>query len=140
MEPFWLGAAAFALNLAIFIGGIVWRAGRQEVFWQKALNKLQSTLTDKMDAQAKTQSAEIDKLSDEVRREFGEGLSALRAKIHEVELFIRDTYVRRDSFSLVVTRIEEMIKLSMDKMDAKLDKLEERASTEASRREDNRRQ
>lgn len=35
---------------------------------------------------------------DEMRREFGETIKAMREKINEVELFNRDTFIRRDSF------------------------------------------
>lgn len=132
----WIALGAVGLNLIVLIVGITWKAGRQEIFWQRALNKLQTTLTDKLDSQAKAQKLEFDRFSDDIRKEFGEGLTALRTKIHEVELFVRDTYVRRDSFALVISKMEDMLKLAMEKLEVRLDKIE-RMTTEASHREDN---
>src|SRR5690606_3674577 len=36
--------------------------------------------------------------SEKSERMFGESVSALRQHIHDFQLFVRDTYVRRDSF------------------------------------------
>lgn len=57
-----------------------------------------------------------------VRHETGEMGSALRTKIHEVETWNRDTFVRKESFELIVGRIEKSIEKLGDKLEDKLER------------------
>jgi septal ring factor EnvC (AmiA/AmiB activator) len=66
-------------------------------------------------------------------RLIGETVAAVRQKIHEVEVFIRDTYVRRDSFLKTSEEVRESLKdfgdrieKRIDIMDKKLDRLQSR--------------
>lgn len=61
-----------------------------------------------------------------LRHEFGETGSALRTKIHEVETWNRDTFVRKDSFEMVIGRLEKSIDKLGDKIEDRLDKMFER--------------
>ncbi len=63
-----------------------------------------------------------------LRHEFGETASALRTKIHDVETWNRDTFVRKDSFEMVIGRLEKSIDKLGDKIEDKLDKMFERQS------------
>jgi len=67
-------------------------------------------------------SAQIDGL----RREFGETASALRSKLHEIETWARDEFVRKGSFELVVGRLEKGIESLGEKIERHLDKMTER--------------
>ena len=64
--------------------------------------------------------------ADTIRHETGEMGAALRTKIHEIEVFARDTFVRKESFELVVGRIEKSIEKMTDKLEEKIDKAIER--------------
>lgn len=59
-------------------------------------------------------------------RETGEMGAALRTKIHEIEVYTRDTFVRKDSFEQVISRMEKSLEKMTDKLEEKLDKAIER--------------
>ena len=63
---------------------------------------------------------------DTLRREAGEMGAALRTKIHEVETWNRDTFVRKESFELVIGRIEKSFEKMTDKLEEKFEKMVER--------------
>lgn len=58
-----------------------------------------------------------------LRHEFGETAAALRTKIHDVETWNRDTFVRKDSFEMVIGRIEKTIEKMGDKIEDRIEKL-----------------
>lgn len=58
-----------------------------------------------------------------LRQMAGELGNALRTKIHECETWNRDTFVRRDSFELVIGRLEKSIEKIGDKIDDKFAEL-----------------
>lgn len=57
-------------------------------------------------------------------REVGESLSALREKVREVELYCRDTFMRRDSFYEVNRANTEALKALGEKIEARLERME----------------
>ena len=59
-----------------------------------------------------------------MRRELGETGHALRQKIHEVELFASENYVRREGFYKVQDSIETKIESLAEKIDARLERME----------------
>lgn len=86
-----------------------------------------------MDAQIDNLQRDITKLekagmerAETLRHEFGETGSALRTKIHEVETWNRDTFVRKESFEMVVGRIEKTFEKSVEKLEKSIEKLGDR--------------
>lgn len=65
-----------------------------------------------------------------LRHEFGETAAALRTKIHDVETWNRDTFVRKDSFEMVIGRLEKSLEKLGDKIEDRLEKLADRLSKE----------
>lgn len=63
-----------------------------------------------------------------LRHEFGETASALRTKIHEMETWNRDTFVRKDSFEMIIGRLEKSIEKMGDKIEDRIEKLADRMS------------
>jgi hypothetical protein len=63
---------------------------------------------------------EIDERVDMQRREFGETVGAIRAKIIEIELYIRDTYVRQDAFTRAFDDLAARIELRIDRLESKI--------------------
>jgi phage host-nuclease inhibitor protein Gam len=61
-----------------------------------------------------------------LRHEFGETGNALRTKIHEVETWNRDTFVRKDSFDMVIGRLEKSLEKMSDKIEDRIDRLADR--------------
>lgn len=55
--------------------------------------------------------------SDSIRREAGEMGAAIRAKVHELELFVRDNFVSKATFGEVISRIEKTIGRWDEKLD-----------------------
>lgn len=90
-----ISMAALAINiLVVFIGG-AWKLGRVEL-----------ALRDAIALSAQEVESRVDRNS----REFGEVVAALRAKITEVELFTRDTFIRRDTFMLTAAETKSDLK------------------------------
>lgn len=120
-------------TVVITTGGVVWQ-----------LTRVEKAIRDDGDLKIKSLregfNAEIDNLQRDVvrleraaseraetlRHEFGETGVALRTKIHEVETWNRDTFVRKDSFEMVIGRLEKSIDKLGDKIEERLDKMFER--------------
>lgn len=66
-------------------------------------------------------------------REFGEVGNALRKKIHDVELYVRDNYAQRRDVDRLFDAQALAIKTIGDKVDARGDRLEKRVDTLVSR-------
>jgi hypothetical protein len=117
------------LGLATFILGLI--AHAMKLTFQ--LTRVEKELRDEMDAQVDNLQRDVVSLqtaglerAETIRHEFGETASAIRQKIHDVETWNRDTFVRKESFEMVVSRIEKSIEKWGDRFDEKLDKLVER--------------
>ena len=62
---------------------------------------------------------------DRLRREDGDGLAAIRQKVTEVELFMRDNFVRNTDFTAAMTKLDA----GQQRTDMKLDRLSEQIRT-----------
>jgi hypothetical protein len=91
-----------------------------------SLKGIEQSIRSHYDAQIDKAKADIVNRTDTLRREFGETASALRTKIHEIETWNRDTFVRKDSFEIVIGRIEKSMEKIGDRVDEKLDKIDSR--------------
>ncbi len=110
-EPVTIAIAGFLLNVLVLAVGGTWKLSRVEASIRKAIAVHQ-----------REAYVEIDK----VRRETGESMTAMREKIREVELYCRDTYVRRDSFFKVADEFTGGLKAMSDKIEARLERMEEK--------------
>jgi len=59
-----------------------------------------------------------------MEREIGESILAMRTKVHEVETWARDTFVRKDSFEGGFTRLEKVISDRFSSVDARMERME----------------
>lgn len=84
------------------------------------LGATQAALTSLIGASRK----EIDDRVEQQGRIFGEVAAAVRQKVHELELFCRDTYVRRDSFYKVSDDMAQSVQVSFDKIEKRLERME----------------
>jgi hypothetical protein len=85
---------------------------------------LVSEMREHIDAQLDNLQRDVTKLektgmerAETLRHEFGETGQALRTKIHEMETWNRDNFVRTDVFDSVVNRIEKSMEKGFDKID-----------------------
>lgn len=75
--------------------------------------------------QAITRSKEeIDERVDRQGRDFGETAAAIRQKITDVEMWTRDTFVRRDSFYKVSDEFKADVVAMGDKIEKRLERME----------------
>jgi hypothetical protein len=64
-----------------------------------------------------------------LRSEFEERNRALSDKVYQVEIWARDEFVRKNSFELVVGRLEKSMEKIVDKIDEKFADLTKRIDT-----------
>lgn len=64
--------------------------------------------------------------ADIIRHEFGETGAAIRQKIHEVETWSRDTFVRKESFEQALRRIESSMDKAVGSMNKTVDRIDAR--------------
>jgi hypothetical protein len=69
---------------------------------------------------------EIEEKQERVSRDFGEAVAAIRQKLHEVELWTANTFLRRDSFYKVQEELKTEMKALGDKIETRLERMEEK--------------
>lgn len=106
-----LTIAGFVLNLIVIAVGGTWKLSQLEVSLRASIEKSRKEIDDRLDAQS---------------REFGETVSALRQKIHEVEMWSRDTFMRRDGFYKVKEDLTTEIKGIRDELKSDLRRMEDK--------------
>lgn len=105
-------ASLIVSTIAIIIAG-VWKLG-----------SVRDELKDVINANRQELEKKLDEETDTVRHEFGETISALREKLTQVELYIRDNYVSKNSFNTVLERILAELKSVSDRFENRFIKLE----------------
>jgi hypothetical protein len=99
------------LNVSIAIVGATWGVARIRIAVSEAIEQ------HRQDFDARLSSAE---------RVTGEGMAAIRGKMHEIELWARDTFVRRDSFLAVTNEIKGGLADLGNAIGRRLDRIENR--------------
>lgn len=104
-----IAAASFIVTTAVLLigGGIAY--ARQETKTQNMITLAQKEIDDKIDATI---------------RAFGETATAIRQKITEVELFMRDNYIKRDSFYGGLNALADNLKILSNTLDGRLIRME----------------
>src|SRR6202000_1848900 len=98
----WIGLGALIVSVVSIIATIVWRASsiKTDLLVEMQKNRL-----------------ETDDQFAILRREVGETITAIRNKVTEVELYIRDNYVTKATFNTVLERILAELKLIITRME-----------------------
>lgn len=109
----WTAVGAFALNIIVAVVGLTWGISRVR-------DTTQSAIRDEIESAKQRFDADIDNLG----RSFGETVTAIREKIREVELFGRDTYMRRESFYKTMEMLSVDMKAQFARLDSRLDRME----------------
>lgn len=118
------------------IGGtarIVWKLSRIEKEVRDEGDQKIKNVRESFDAEIDNLQRDIVRLEraggergETLRHEFGETAAALRTKIHEVETWNRDTFVRKDSFEMVIGRLEKSLEKLGDKIEDRIERLADR--------------
>lgn len=85
--------------------------------------RLSIVVTELKDAIAKSRD-EIEERQDRISRDFGETAAAIRQKVHEIETWARDEFVRKDSFESILTRSERTISEQFREIKDRLERME----------------
>lgn len=109
---------SLAFNILVAAVGLTWGIG-----------KIRDAVRDEIEDHKEKFDAEVDSL----RQNTGEGLSAIRQKINDVELFVRDTFVRRDTFARFVDTIQTSLNAQFDKFSTRMDRMENKIDKLAER-------
>jgi len=121
------------IGAIVSVTGIMLSVVGMAVKTTRAVSRAETEIRADLDAQIDNLQRDISKLertsmerSDVMTRDFGETVAAVRQKVHDVEVFTRDTFVRKDSFEMVVGRLEKSIEKLGDKIEDKLERFVER--------------
>lgn len=116
--PIWEGGVALATLVLSFIMSAI--SGT----W--ILGKSRTKLTEKIDEIRLELERKIDQETDIAVHDFGETVSAIRQKMTDMELWNRDTFVTKATFNLVAAQNRDFWQRFEDKMDKRLDRIEEK--------------
>ena len=118
----YIGIGTFGLAVVAYAVRLTWQVSRIEKEQREYTDAQVDNLQRDMNEQASTGAIR----AETIRHEAGEMGAAIRQKIHEVETWNRDTFVRKDSFEIVVNRIEKSMEKLGDRVEEKLEKFWER--------------
>lgn len=114
--------AMFVIALVTLVAGLLGLIIRGVWNLSRKLGNVEKCLRDDINKSRD----EIEQQQDRHSREFGETVAAMREKIREVELFCRDTFVRRDSFYMVRDDLVTSMNSLGDKIEARLERMEKK--------------
>jgi len=117
-----IALAGLFLTIAMGGGGVVWKITRMGNEIRDHIDTETRILNSKL---ADIQRQQLEEVAG-LRREAGESIAAIRTKVHEIETWARDEFVRKGSFETVVARMEKGIEGLGEKIERRLDKMAER--------------
>ncbi len=121
------------VSLVGVVGAGVWKISRIEKEIRDDGSQSNDELRDQMEAHIENishdlQTLERDHMSraETIRHEIGEVGAAIRQKIHDVEVFARDTFVPKEEFERSIDRIQNSIEKLGDRLEIKMDRMNPR--------------
>lgn len=117
-----IAGLALGVNVFLQLFGGGWKLNSKLTGMEASLRK---TITET--------KVEIEGRVERVSREAGESVAAVRQKIHEVEIWSRDTFSRRESLYKVKDDLAADIKALGDRVEAATGKLEDKIDKLASK-------
>lgn len=120
----YINIAAFIFTAIAIAGGVIWKLTRVEVALRKEITLSRNEIEARQDADTRAIGQTIGVVQEHIRLTD----QKLSDKIREVELYCRDTFVRRDGFYKVRDDIMatfntfgEKIEKRLERMEAKID-------------------
>lgn len=115
-----VAVAGLLLNILIAVVGLTWGVSKIRDTVRREVEEDREKITLEINALRHSHDGQIGTL----RRDTGEVTAALRQKITEVELFNRDTFMRRDSFYEVMKGYGADMRSQFEKIDSRLERME----------------
>ena len=109
-----IALAGLVLNVLVALVGLTW-----------GVAKIRDAVRSEIAAHREKVDGELDALT----RSLGKNLIELRDKIREVELYVRDTYLRRDNFYEVMKGVSSDLRSNFEKIEARLERMEAKIDT-----------
>jgi hypothetical protein len=110
-----VSAAALAVTILLQVWGGSWKLSGKLSDMETGLRKA-----------IKESRDEIEERQDRATHDFGETISAIREKVREVELYVRDKYIEKNDFIIQMQRHNELIQLNFQNIAARLDRMEKK--------------
>lgn len=114
------------ITIAMFIMGLIAHSVKITARFAKSEKDLRQEFYAQLDNLQRDMKKLETETMDVYRRDVGETAAAIRQKIHDVETWNRDTFVRKDDFDLVIGRIEKSLDKLGDRFEEKIDALLDR--------------
>lgn len=119
-----VAVGALVLNIVLSVRGGAWGMSDRLASMEQRIMGAVSEHKSALDLSVDVIRKECDEKVEISERRFGETISAMQAKIHEFETWTRDTFVRRDSFSQAIVRMENGVAERDLRFDKRFDRLE----------------
>ena len=116
----WIELASLVFVLVFNAGAGIWKLSRVEIALRQAIQESRNETDDRIERQGREFGETARAALEHIRKVEADGLE----KVREVELFIRDTFMRRDSFYQVQTSMEASMKALWDAIDKRLERME----------------
>ena len=119
-----IAVGTFFFNILVVAVGGIWALGRNN---DKIIEKLNTRVEKRYDAFANSLhqlETRLEAAVDSTEHNVGEGMTAIRQKMTDMELWNRDNFVSRGTFNMVVTQIRESWLRFEDKLDKRLDRID----------------
>jgi hypothetical protein len=133
-----IAAGALCLNLFLALKGGAWgmsdRLTQMETRIMAAVAAHKTSMDTEVDAvraEMRAAVAQCDGIRGELRaaietteRRFGETVEAVRKHVGQIEIYIRDHYVRRESFLAYIQETRDVVKTTADRIENRLERME----------------
>lgn len=127
----WTFTIGNVIEISVIVGGGLWTLITMRFNLRMLRHDLRN-MEQRQQAISDTVKAEYAKFEDNVdrlRNEVGEMGLALRQKINDVEMYVRDTFVRKETFTPMMSKLEEDLATLGDKIDARLLRIDAKLDT-----------
>lgn len=104
---------SLALNVGVALVGATW-----------GISRVESKITTATQTVIECHRKKFDDEIDVIKNQFGETIIALRQRISDVELWNRDNFVRKESFSSVIDSMKSDVNGLGDRIEARLLRME----------------
>jgi molybdopterin converting factor small subunit len=117
VEQYAVAAGMLIVNLVAAVIGGTWILGRTS-----------SSLSEKIDAAKLELERRVNTEADQLSRNVGETVSALRQKLSDIELWNRDNFVNRRTFDTSLSDTREMLRRLEDKIEQRFNSVDRKLS------------
>lgn len=112
--------AGFILTSIVTLVTVTRSLSNTEIALRQAITQSK----DEVEEQIARSRADIEAKQERMSREFGETVKALKEKVHEIETWARDEFVRKGSFEHSIGRFERTVSDQFTKIDQRLERME----------------